>query len=642
MSALELISLANQLLFVGLFVVVLWHAIRRRTRAGFDTALLFGSITAVLVGSRVADAIGVREAPIVTSLILAALSLPPYAMLRLVDDFRGTPRWTQVAGGIAYLAIAAAAFAFPVVPELVELAIVAWFLAIGGYAAFAFAREIGRTHGITRRRMRAVTAGAVLFVVAIVMVFVDALTQGADALFPVLAQASALVAVIAFFLGFAPPALVRRAWREPDLRRFFERSMHLVSVQDERSVVVELQQAAAGAFGAEGASIGIWDPERSVLRYASRDGGWVGHPDDAFIAGRAFQAQARIVALDAAASDPENADAYGRTRARTVIAAPIGTEERRIGSLAVYAQRAPIFIEDDLWLLELLADHTAVLLEARDLARHAGELQAREEAAILKEEFLSAAAHDLRTPLPVVLGQAELLERRIMRDPAASVDLTGVRRIASEARRLRDLIGELLDVQRLEQAGVVADLSKLDLRQVVDAVRARQLDQGVAIEASVPEAPIISSIDRMRIEQVFDNLVENALKYTDGEAPAIRLWNQDGEARFAIVDHGVGIPDAERDRIFERFYRASNAQGITDTGMGLGLYICRRIVEEHGGRIWVEVTPGGGSTFTVALPLQQPDADTRGETRPHIDDTAEPITEPTWNASAGAEAAADA
>ena len=119
MSALELISLANQLLFVGLFVVVLWHAIRRRTRAGFDTALLFGSITAVLVGSRVADAIGVREAPIVTSLILAALSLPPYAMLRLVDDFRGTPRWTQVAGGIAYLAIAAAAFAFPVVPELV-------------------------------------------------------------------------------------------------------------------------------------------------------------------------------------------------------------------------------------------------------------------------------------------------------------------------------------------------------------------------------------------------------------------------------------------------------------------------------------------------------------------------------------------
>ena len=104
----------------------------------------------------------------------------------------------------------------------------------------------------------------------------------------------------------------------------------------------------------------------------------------------------------------------------------------------------------------------------------------------------------------------------------------------------------------------------------------------------------------------------------------------------------MGIPDAERDRIFERFYRASNAQGITDTGMGLGLYICRRIVEEHGGRIWVEVTPGGGSTFTVALPLQQPHAGTRGETRPHIDDTAEPITEPTWNASAGAEAAADA
>ncbi len=84
--------------------------------------------------------------------------------------------------------------------------------------------------------------------------------------------------------------------------------------------------------------------------------------------------------------------------------------------------------------------------------------------------------------------------------------------------------------------------------------------------------------------------------------PEIRLWEEGADARFSVVDHGAGIPEAERDRIFDRFYRASSAQSITDTGMGLGLYIWRRIVEEHGGRIWVEPTAGGGSTFNVALP----------------------------------------
>jgi signal transduction histidine kinase len=137
----------------------------------------------------------------------------------------------------------------------------------------------------------------------------------------------------------------------------------------------------------------------------------------------------------------------------------------------------------------------------------------------------------------------------------------------------------------------------------------------------------------MRIEQVLENLIENALKYSAGtELPQMQIWEEGTEAKLAVVDHGIGIPPAERDRIFDRFYRASNAQSITDTGMGLGLYICRRIVEEHGGRIWVGPTAGGGSTFTVALPLDQHAA-------------AEPEAEskqPAWGMQPGAEAAADA
>jgi signal transduction histidine kinase len=118
---------------------------------------------------------------------------------------------------------------------------------------------------------------------------------------------------------------------------------------------------------------------------------------------------------------------------------------------------------------------------------------------------------------------------------------------------------------------------------------------------------LVASVDPPRLEQVVENLLENAFKYgADDQPPELRVWREEEEARIAVVDHGAGIPEADRQRIFERFYRAKNAQGITDTGMGLGLYICRRIVQEHRGRIWAEPTDGGGTTFVVALPLTAP------------------------------------
>ncbi len=630
MTALELISLATQVLFVGLFIIVLRHALRERSRATFDTALLFGSIAGVVVASRIFTAIDL-DRDLATPILLLVLNIAPYAMLRLVDDFSGTPRWVPVAGGIAYVAIAALGFLSPTRPQLVEVASIGWFLAVGGYAAIAFFGESARTRGITRRRMQSVGAGAVLFIGAIVLVFVNALMGSDESPLAILTQVAALAAVIAFFLGFAPPPWIRRAWREPELRRFLERSLHLLGVADDRRVLAELQGAAAAAFGASGASIGLSDGERPVLRYTAQDGTWVEYPDDEFIAGRAFREQRRIVALDAATDDPEHASTYRHNGAGTVIAAPLTTEERRIGAIAVYADRAPIFIEDDQWVIGLLADHTAVLLEARDLARQSNALQAREEAARLKEEFLSAAAHDLRTPLTVVLGQAELLERRAARDPSAPADRAGVARIASEARRLRELVSDMLDAQRLEQPGAVMDRATQDLRAIVETVRDRQLGHAAALEVETPPDPVVSSIDRMRMEQVLDNLVENAIKYGKGVLPQIRLWQEDGRARFAVVDHGVGIPEGERERIFDRFYRASNAQSITDTGMGLGLYICRRIVEEHEGRIWIEDTPGGGSTFHVSLPVVPPAVAAPVE-----------VTDRAWAPAPNAEAAADA
>ena len=606
MTAVELLSAANQVLFIGLFAAVLWHALRQPSRAAGDTALLFGSIGGVLIISVLGRILGLSDEPWLLGVILLGLAVAPYAMLRLVDDFSSTPRWMLLAGVPLLGILGVLGFVlFDAAPGLVEVIFIAWFLGVGGYAALAFGRAAISSHGITRNRMTAVTVGAVLFVAAVVIVFADAIVETVDlAAFP---QLIAFFAGIAFFIGFAPPSWIRRAWREPDLRRFMERSVHLTTVADDRRAIGEMQAAAAAAFGASGAAIGIALEGQPILRYVTRQGEWLDYPDDEFIGGQAFQHQRRVVAMDAGVADPEHAEVYHRAAANTVIAAPITSDDRRIGVLTVYADRGPIFVDDDLWLLELLANHIAVLLEARKLAVVESTLRAREESARLKEEFLSAAAHDLRTPLTVVLGQAELLERRVARDPKAPPDAAGVTRMAREARRLRDLVGQLLDAQRLERGAAVMDPRPADLREVVESVRRRYHEQGADLHVSTPADAVTSAIDAPRFEQVIENLVENAIKYSgEGVLPQLELRAEGDEARISVADHGLGVPAEERERIFERFYRASNVQGLSQSGIGLGLYFCRRIVEAHGGRIWAESELGAGTTVAFALPLRKP------------------------------------
>jgi signal transduction histidine kinase len=606
LTALELLSLITQVLFIGLFVAALRRVLHERSRASLDTLLLFGSIAAVVVVGEVAGWLGAADHPLLPGLTVALLSIAPLAMVRLVSDFSRQPGWVTVAGYVAFVGVVVLGFvAVERAVEVVELLMLAFFTLVGGYAAIAFAREATRSRGITRRRMVAVAAGAALFVGAVVTILVGALAPSTTTFLAVAAQIGALGSVGAFWVGFMPPGWVRRAMREPELRRFLDRSLRLAGVADDRVVLHELQAAATDAFGAGGATIGLADADARVLRYVSSEtGDWMEVPSDTYVAGRAYTEDRSLVAGDAPQLDPEHADAYRRLSATTVLAAPIRGEQRRLGVLVVYAGREPIFADDDIALLELLADHLAVLLDTRTLTRQASEMRAREEAARLKEEFLASAAHDLRSPLTVVLGQAELLERRVLRDPERPVDPAGVSRLAREARRLRDLVNNLLDAQRLEHGGLGIALERTDVGQIVGEVEAGQREEGLGVRLDMPDRPFVGMVDRARILQVITNLVENARKYgaVDGQ-PEIVVEPRADEVRIAVVDHGIGIPEDERERIFERFYRASNAQRVTDTGLGLGLYICRRIVEEHDGRIWHEPTPGGGSTFVVALPL---------------------------------------
>jgi two-component system sensor histidine kinase VicK len=225
----------------------------------------------------------------------------------------------------------------------------------------------------------------------------------------------------------------------------------------------------------------------------------------------------------------------------------------------------------------------------------------------LKSDFVSFVTHQLRTPLSGIKWMLELAGQT----PTISEELMSYVRDASDsAERLIGLVNDLLDASRLESGALkmkpqptgLADLTRSVLDEVTTLVRAR--GHHLSVEG-VETAPRVLA-DPQLLRQVILNLTSNAIKYTPaGGAVTVRIGRENGVARWAISDTGVGIPAAAQARLFEKFFRAENAATIETEGTGLGLYIVRLIVERLGGRVWCESEEGRGSTFLFTLPLSE-------------------------------------
>ncbi len=254
---------------------------------------------------------------------------------------------------------------------------------------------------------------------------------------------------------------------------------------------------------------------------------------------------------------------------------------------------------------EAEAERDALLLREQE-ARRAAEL-----AVGAREEFLTIAAHELKTPLTVVKGNAELLARQLERpDPDPERLRQLIARVRTQLEHFGDLLNDLLDLSRLRSGQLSLRRQPLDL--VPLAVRVLDRFQLAGDDAHPHhlslEAPrtLVAAVDEARFEQVLTNLVENAIKYSPaGGEVRVALRLDAGMARIEVSDGGIGIAPADQPRIFEPFNRTSAASAIAD-GLGIGLYVTAQIVAGHGGTITVASEPGRGSRFTVVLPLDAP------------------------------------
>jgi len=257
---------------------------------------------------------------------------------------------------------------------------------------------------------------------------------------------------------------------------------------------------------------------------------------------------------------------------------------------------------DSLRLLEALGSQVGLAMERENLSRQAQLAQLQIEGERMRNILLSSVSHDLRTPLTVIAGSASsLVEGEKNLDAVTKQELA--QSIYEEARRLDRLVHNLLEMSRLQSGQAMLNKEWHVLEEVIGCALA-QLDSQLhdhSVRIDLPTDLPLVQMDALLLERVVINLLENSMKYTPPGTPLeISGFLQDQELLVAVADRGPGLPAGEEERIFEKFYQVAPGSA---RGAGLGLTICRSIIEAHGGRIWAANCPEGGAVFTFTIPL---------------------------------------
>ena len=293
---------------------------------------------------------------------------------------------------------------------------------------------------------------------------------------------------------------------------------------------------------------------------------------------------------------------------RSVLAVPLLLEDRIMGSLTVHRPESGGFAPEVVNLLQTFATQSVLAIQNARLFREIEEKGRQLEIASKhKSEFLANMSHELRTPLNAILGYTELILDSIYGEVPEKVREV-MERVERSGRHLLGLINDVLDLSKIEAGQLTLSLTDYSMKEVAQtvftAMEALAVEKKLALKiALAPDLPPGRG-DERRLSQVLLNLIGNAIKFTEVGEVSVQVASRDGNFVVSVSDTGPGVAPADQEKIFEEFQQADSSSTKKKGGTGLGLSIAKRIVEMHGGRIWVESSLGEGSTFSFTLPIR--------------------------------------
>ena len=299
---------------------------------------------------------------------------------------------------------------------------------------------------------------------------------------------------------------------------------------------------------------------------------------------------------------PEHRSRLAQLDIQSHLCFPLTARSHILGAISfMLTQSDRRYTASDIPLIEEFVRRAAT---AADNARLYLEAQ---EAVRTRDQFLSIASHELKTPLTSLRGYAELFQRRATREGTLKErDQRALTIILEQSSRLNRLIDSLLDLSRIQMGRLGIEQVPVDIRELTQRVveRTRMTADQHTLELHNAEQPLMVHGDELRLEQVLQNLIQNAIKYSpEGDRIRIQVERHEHTVHILVIDQGIGIPVEALPRLFRRFYRAQNVDPKRISGMGIGLFLVKEIVTLHGGEVHVESQEGIGSTFTVSLPL---------------------------------------
>lgn len=381
-------------------------------------------------------------------------------------------------------------------------------------------------------------------------------------------------------------------------QRLIELSRDLVSTLDLETLLNRIVHAAADLCSAEAASILLYDEANHQLYFESATNletptmRGLTVPVENSIAGW-IVTQKEPVIINDTQHDSRHFKQIGEAtnvQTNSLLGVPLVTKNKVVGVLEAINKNSGQFTQDDQEMLLALGYQAAIAIENTRLFQ--------------QSDLISELVHELRTPLTSLKAAAHLLTRPELGESQRAAIL---QTIQGEINRLSDMATLFLDLARLESGRTQYHIKKVDVRQILDecarVVEGRTLEKGLELQLRIPERPMYAMGDSDKLKQVLLNLMNNAIKYTPtgGEINLAMKYSNE-EINVHVSDTGVGIPQESLPFIFEKFYRVPGVEQPIQ-GTGLGLFICKRIIEAHQGRIEVRSRPGEGTEFIVYLPM---------------------------------------